>query len=308
MIDELKTSIGNLDPDTWRIQPRDQQQALNVIFAGLTQIEKDGFADQARLRPRDLHYAGYYPEIQFARLMKETKLFSNRNSGDPREVAVSSSIFDADDMAHKFHFMRGVTDKNVLPASVVGSGGLIAGRLLSELMRQVRHDLQMPAERLAEREVAAAETARQQYREAVRGLAQQYARMTADPEAASLVYDYVQRQQPPLDRETIDAMRQALEVAGAAGGDYLAQPEAVQRCCLEMCRRSTTSRTIAGSLTFSMPRSGTVVCPKSALAKRRARKALRPRSHPMGRSQCGRRVQKKRIFIWRHCSADTKRI
>jgi hypothetical protein len=167
--------------------------------------------------------------------MKETKLFSNRNSNDPREVAVSSSIFDADDMAHKFHFMRGLTDKNVLPASVVGSGSLIAGRPLSELMRQVRHDLQMPAERLAEREVAAAETARQQYREAVRGLAQQYARMTGDPDAATLVHDYVQLERPPLDREIIDAMRKALEVAAAPAGDYLAQPEAVQRRCLEMC-------------------------------------------------------------------------
>jgi hypothetical protein len=231
MLRELRKSIENLDSDTLSIETREQRQALNTMFVGLSQIEKDGLPDAAALRPRDLHYAGYYREIQFARLMKETGLFVNRNSDDPQERAVSGSIFDADDMAHKFHLMRGVTDKNTLPASVVVSGSRIAGRPLSELMLQVRHDLQMPAERVA----VAAEKARELYREAVRGLAQQYARMTVDREAASLVYDYVQRQQPPLDRETINEMRQTLEVAAAPAGDYMAQPEAVRRRCLEMC-------------------------------------------------------------------------
>jgi hypothetical protein len=235
MIKELTRSLENLDSDTLSIETRDQRQALNTMFVGLSQIGKDGLPDAAALRPRDLHYAGYYREIQFARLMKATGLFVQRNSDDLREAAVSSSISDADDMAHKFHLMRGVTDKNVLPPSVVGCGSQIAGRPLSEVMRQVRHDLQMPAERLAEREAAVAETARLQYREAVRGLAQQYARMAGDAEAATLVHDYVHWQQPPLDREIIDAMRQALDVAAAPAGDYLAQPEAVKRRCLEMC-------------------------------------------------------------------------
>jgi hypothetical protein len=237
MIKEVRKAIGNLDGDTLRIQSRDQERALNGIHFGVTQIEKDGLPDPEALRPRDLHYAGYYREIQFARLAKETGLYANWNSGDARHVDVNRSIFDADDMAHKFHLMRGDADKNILPVSVVGPThrDRVPGRSLSGLMRELRHDFQRPAERLAEREISATETAREQYRDAVRGLAQQYARMTADPEAAILIHDYVQRQHPPLDREIIDAMRKALQVAAAPGGGYLALPKSVRQRCDQLC-------------------------------------------------------------------------
>lgn len=59
--------------------------------------------------------------------------------------------------------------------------------------------------------------------------------MTADPEAATLIHDYVQRQEPPLDRKIIDAMRKALQVAASSGGGYLAVPETVRNRCLELC-------------------------------------------------------------------------
>jgi hypothetical protein len=120
---QLKTSIANLDAETLRIQPRDQLQALTGIAASLARIEKDGFADTAALRARDLHYAGYYREIQFGRLAKATGLYGNMGkSEDARLIDVNRSIFDADDMAHKFHVMRGGVDRSVLPESVVGPG------------------------------------------------------------------------------------------------------------------------------------------------------------------------------------------
>jgi hypothetical protein len=55
MIDQLKTSVGNLDADTLRIQPRVEMQALSGIAVGLVRIEKDGLSDPTALRPRDLH-------------------------------------------------------------------------------------------------------------------------------------------------------------------------------------------------------------------------------------------------------------
>jgi hypothetical protein len=50
-----------------------------------------------------------------------------------------------------------------------------------------------------------------------------------------LIRDYVQRREPPLDSEAIEAMREALHVAAAPEGGYLALPEAVRNRCLEMC-------------------------------------------------------------------------
>jgi hypothetical protein len=237
MIERLKRSIGNLDIETVRIEPRDQVQALNAIYAGVTRIEKDGLPDSAALRPRDLQYAGYYREIQFARLAKATGLYDNWISPDPRGVDVNSSIFDTDDMAHKFHVMRGGPDKGALPVSVVSSEHLnrVPGRSLSELVRELRHEYQTPAERLEELAILSAARDREEYRDAVRGLAQQYAGMTGDPQAATSIHDYVQRHKPPLDREIIDAMREALQVAADPAGDYLAVPEAVRNCCLELC-------------------------------------------------------------------------
>jgi len=237
MIKELRRSIGNLDEETLKIQPRGQVQALSGIFFGLERIERDGLPNAAALRARDLHYAGYYHEIQFGRLAKATGLYVSWNSQDARHVDVNSSIFDADDMAHKFHVMRGEADKSILPVSVVAPGHpkRVPGRLLSGIIRELRNELQKPAERLAEFEMSATAKVREEHGAAVQGLAQQYAGMTGDPEAATLIHDYVQRQEPPLDREIIEAMRKALQVAAGSGGGYLAVPEAVRNRCLELC-------------------------------------------------------------------------
>jgi hypothetical protein len=99
----------------------------------------------------------------------------------------------------------------------------------------VRDEYLTPGERLREAEIAEAARDRQQYRDAVRGFAHDYARMTGDPKAAALIHDYVQYRSPPLDRESIDEMREALRVASGAGGDYLALPEAACNRCLELC-------------------------------------------------------------------------
>jgi hypothetical protein len=151
-------------------------------------------------------------------------------------VDVNSSIFDADDMAHKFHVMRGGADKSILPVSVVSPehDKRVPDRMLSQVMRELRHEFQNPEERLEELARSSGARAREEYREAVRGLAQQYARTTGDPRAATAIHAYVQRQQPPLDREIIEAMRKALQVAADPGGNYHAVPEAVQYRCLEL--------------------------------------------------------------------------
>jgi hypothetical protein len=244
MIKELKRSIGNLDEETMDIQSRDQVQALHSIFFGLERIERDGLPNAAALRPRDLHYAGYYCEIQFGRLAKATGLYVNWNARDLRHVDVNSSIFDADDMAHKFHVMRGGPHKSVLPVSVVAPDhrNRVPGRLLSEVVRELRREQQSPAEQLAELKIADTAKAREEHREAVRGLAEQYARMTGDPQAATLIHDYVQGREPQLDREIIDAMRKALQVAAGSGGGYAAVPDAVRNRCVEMCWSSCTGR------------------------------------------------------------------
>jgi hypothetical protein len=237
MMGHLKAAVRNLDPETFKIQARDQQQALKSIYDGLTRIEKDGLPDPAALRPRDLHYAGYYHEIQFGRLAKATGLYENWNSPDPRRVDVNRSIFDADDMAHKFHAMRAGADKSRLPVSVVSPEhrDRVPGRSLSELMRELRHEYQRPDERLEELAKLSAVRAREEYRDSVRVLAQQYVRMTGDAKTAAAIHDYVQRQKPPLDREMIDAMRQALQTAADPGGDYLELPEAVRNQCIDLC-------------------------------------------------------------------------
>jgi hypothetical protein len=238
MIDQLKTSVGNLDADTLRIQPRVEMQALSGIAVGLVRIEKDGLSDPTALRPRDLHYAGYYREIQFGRLAKATGLYDNRGkSQDARQVDINRSIFDADNMAHKFHVMRGGPDKSILPESVVGPEhrDRRAGRSLSELMRELRDEYQTPAERLAELEIAETRRARGEYRTAVEELADGYARITSDPKAAVLVREYLRQREPRLEREEISAMREALFVAAAPAGNYRAVPDVVQRLCIEMC-------------------------------------------------------------------------
>jgi hypothetical protein len=178
MIEQLRTSMENLDNDTLKIQPRDQQQALNGIYLGLTRIEKDGLPGPAALRPRDLHHAGYYHEIQFGRLAKATGLYYSWKSRDVRHVDVNSSIFDADDLAHRFHAMRGGADNSILPVSIVAPEhpNRVPGRLLSDLMRELRREQQTPAERLAEAAISASAKDREQHRDAVRGLARQYAR------------------------------------------------------------------------------------------------------------------------------------
>jgi hypothetical protein len=236
IIEQLKTSSANLDSETLNTQPRDEMQALNGIIVGLLRIDKDGLPDPAALRPRDLHYAAYYHEIQFGRLAKATGLYDNwGKSQDARLVDINSSIFDADDMAHKFHAMRGGADKSVLPVSVVAPEhrNRVPGRSLSELMHELQHEYQTPAERLAELEIAAAARDREQHRDSAQGLAEAYAHITGDPKAAALIRDYVQRHEPRLDRETIDGLREALHVAASAD-DYQALPEKLRNRCLEM--------------------------------------------------------------------------
>ena len=68
MIKQLKRAIGNLDSETLRIEAPDQITALTEINVGLLRIEEDGLPDAEKLRVRDLHYAGFYHEIQFGRL------------------------------------------------------------------------------------------------------------------------------------------------------------------------------------------------------------------------------------------------
>jgi hypothetical protein len=237
MIDRLRVAIGNLDSETLKLEAPDQVAALNRIYGGLSRIAGDGLPNPAALRPRDLYYAGYYREIQFGRLAKATGLFDNWRSPDPRRIDVNNSIFDADDFAHKFHDLRGGADKSVLPISVVSAEhrNRVPGRQLSDLVRELRHEFQTYAERLSELALAASAKARGEYREAVNGLARQYAGIVEDAQAAALIHDYVRRRDPPLDAETIDAMRRALRAAADPGGDYLAAPETVRNHCLELC-------------------------------------------------------------------------
>jgi hypothetical protein len=236
MINQLKTSIENLDSDTLRIQPPKEHQALKDIYVGLVQITNDRLPNAAALRSRDLHYAGYYREIQFGRLAKESGLFDNfGKSPDPRRLDINRSIFDADNLAHKFHTLR--TGPDDLPMSVVAPNhrDRVPGRLLSELLRELRYEYQKPGERLAELNNADEARRREQYRNAVHGLADTYASITSDPKAAGLIWDYVQRHRPRLDQETIDAMRDALRVAATFDGNYQAVPDVIRNQCMDMC-------------------------------------------------------------------------
>ena len=237
MMDRLQTAIGNLDNETLKFEPRDQVQALSEIFVGLTRIVKDGLPDPGALRPRDLHCAGYYREIQFARLAKATGLFDSAGKAlGGRELDVNSSIFDADNMAHTFHAMRRGVDKSILPISVVAGEhhNRMTGRALSELLRELRYDFQTPNERLVEIQSNAAAKERAEYRDAVQGLAEAYVCMTSDRKAAAAVHDYVQRKGPRLERETIDAMREALNLADASD-KYASLPEEVRNRCIDLC-------------------------------------------------------------------------
>jgi hypothetical protein len=92
----------------------------------------------------------------------------------------------------------------------------VPGRLLSEIIRELRNEYQTPTERLAEFEASREAKEREQYQDAVRGLAQQYAEMMSDKDAATLIYDLkrhchlldhlmVQRRLLRLDIEMLDA-------------------------------------------------------------------------------------------------------
>jgi hypothetical protein len=237
MMDRLQTAIGNLDSETLKFEPRDQVQALNEIFVGLTRIEKDGLPNPDALRPWDLHYAGYYREIQFGRLAKATGLFDSAGKAlSVRELDVNGSIFAADNMAHTFHAMRKGADKSILPVSVVAAEhrNRMYGRALSELLRELRHEFQTPNERLVEIQSNAAAKERAEYRDAVQGLAETYVRLTGDRKAAAAVHDYVQRKEPRLERETINAMREALNLAEASDR-YSELPEAIRMRCIDLC-------------------------------------------------------------------------
>ena len=58
--------------------------------------------------------------------------------------------------------------------------------------------------------------------------------MTGDRKAAAVIHDYVQRKEPRLERETIDAMREALNLADASD-KYAALPEEVRNRCIDLC-------------------------------------------------------------------------
>jgi hypothetical protein len=103
------------------------------------------------------------------------------------------------------------------------------------VVRNIRDDLQTPNERLIELDRAATVRAREEHRTAVERFAEVYARITGDPKGAAVVREYVRQHEPRLERQAIDAMREALEIAAAPGGDYLAVPDAVRTQCVEMC-------------------------------------------------------------------------
>jgi hypothetical protein len=237
---ELKSAMENLESETLGLLAANDMRVLNQIARGIGQLEKDGLPDPASLRPRDLHYAGYYREIQYARLAKATREFDLAQAGihtDPRYRDVRRSISTGDDMAHRFHELRRGADRSELPASVVAPGRRdgVPGRPVSELIRELRHDFQTPTERATETQMAQKAQDREQYRGAVEGLAQDYARITGDPKAAALIRAHVERRVSPLDLETVEGMREGLRVAADPAGNYRALPEPVQKVCLTLC-------------------------------------------------------------------------
>jgi len=237
VITQLKTAIDNLDDQSLSRMPADQRSALHSIRAGLSQIEIDGLPNADALRPRDLHYAGYYREIQFGRLAKATGLYDNYGkAADPREVDVNSSISDADNFAHKFHAMRTGHDKSRLPVSVVAPdhSHRVSGRLLSEIMRELRRVRQTPAEQLKEIEKGRETRALEERQDAIRKLAETYADITGDPKASEPVRSYLQGHEPSLERDAIDAIREALYIAAARDGSYMAIAEETRNRCLKL--------------------------------------------------------------------------
>lgn len=237
VITQLRTAIDNLDDLSLSRMPPDQAAVLQKMDAGLRRIELDGLPNADALRPRDLHYAGYYHEILFGRLAKATDLYDNYGkASDPREVDVNSSIYDADHFAHKFHAMRAGHDKSRLPISVVAPDhhNRVSGRLLSELMRELRRERQTPTEQLKELEKVHETRTREEQQDAIRKLAETYADITGDPNAAAPVRNYLQRHEPPLEREAIDNMREALYIAAARDGSYAAIAEATRDQCLRL--------------------------------------------------------------------------
>ena len=127
-------------------------------------------------------------------------------------------------------------DMNVLPASVVAPDRRdgVPGRPISELIRELRREFQTPSEWMTELQTAQNAQMQAQYRDAVEGLAREYARITGDPKAAALIEAYV-GQVPAPELEMIDAMREGLRVAADPAGDYRALPDAVRNRCVEMC-------------------------------------------------------------------------
>jgi len=101
--------------------------------------------------------------------------------------------------------------------------------------RRANRPHQTPTERATETQMAQKAQDREQYRGAVEGLAQDYARITGDPEAEALIRAYVERRVSPLDLEKIEGMREGLRVAADPAGNYRALPEPVQKACLELC-------------------------------------------------------------------------
>jgi hypothetical protein len=240
LVRDLGEAIQNLDSETLRVlAPRDRE-ILNKIAGGLRRLDQDGLPDAGALRPRDLHYAGYYHEIQFARLAKQSGVFDVQRGlpADAVKNDVRQSISTGDDMAHVFHTLRiGVGINERLPASVVAPDrpGAVPGRAISQLIREVLRNYQTPAELVREAQVAENAKAREQYRNAVDWLAQDYARIAGDAKAAEPVRAYAARQVPPLGLETIHAMREGLRVAADPTGDYRGLPEEVQKACLMLC-------------------------------------------------------------------------
>jgi len=237
ILTQLKTAVANVDGQSRSRMPPDQLEALHSIDGGLARIEMDGLPNAEALRARDLHYAGYYREILFGRLAKATDLYDNYGrASDPREVDVNSSIFDADDFAHKFHALRTGHDKSRLPVSVVAPDhrDRISGRLLSELVRELRRERQTPTEQLKELEKVRETRGREEQQDAIRKLAETYADITGDPKAEAPVRSYLQRHEPPLERDAIDAMREALYIAAARDGSYATIAEATRDRCLEL--------------------------------------------------------------------------
>jgi len=239
-IKQLKSAMDNLDSETLGLLAPDDMRVLNQMARGRRQIENDGLPDPTWLRPRDLHYAGYYREIQFARLAKSTEAFDLVKAGihtDLRYRDVRRSISAGDDMAHRFHELRRGADRSELPASVVAPDRRdgVPGRPISELIRELRREFQTPNERVTEQQMAQKAQEREQHRGAVEGLAQDYARITGDPKAAALIRAHVKHQMLPLDLETIERTRKGLRVAADPAGDYRALPEPVQKACLQLC-------------------------------------------------------------------------